>query len=398
MAISIVMPALEMAQETGKLVSWIKPEGATVAKGELILEIETDKAVMEIESPGAGVLAGIKAKPGDVVPVGQVIGWIVAAGEKPPAEEAQAVSGRHLASVSASSREAPTAETSAPAETRAARISPKARRLAKERGVDVSQLRGSGPDGEITTADVLAVADAPSGTPASAPTAAPSALSSIERLMAERTTQSWTTVPHFFLSRDIDASGLNVLRERLLPGIEQAHSVRVTHTDLLVALVARVLPKFRIMNSSWINGGIHANSDVNIAVAMAVTGGVVGAVIPRADTLAPWEIAVQRRDLSERARAARLRPADIVGATFTVSNLGMYRVDAFSAIITPPQAAVLAVGCIADRVVPVDGRPGVRPVMTVTLSSDHRVVDGARAAEFLDAVAEAIRTPEVVLG
>jgi len=396
MAISIVMPALEMAQETGKLVSWIKPEGATVAKGELILEIETDKAVMEIESPGAGVLAGIKAKPGDVVPVGQVIGWIVAAGEKPPADEAQAVSGRNLAGVNAQAPEAPAAKASAPAETREAKISPKARRLAKERGVDVSQLRGSGPDGEITTADVLAAADAPA--PASASDPSPSGLSSIERLMAERTTQSWTTVPHFFLTRDIDAGGLNVLREHLLPGIEQAHSVRLTHTDLLVALVARVLTKYRIMNSSWRNGGIHPNPEVNIAVAMAVSGGVVGAVIPKADTLAPWEIAVQRRDLAERARAGRLRPADIAGATFTVSNLGMYRVDAFTAIITPPQAAVLAVGCIADRVVPVDGRPGIRPVMTVTLSSDHRVVDGARAAEFLDAVAEAVRTPQVVLG
>jgi pyruvate dehydrogenase E2 component (dihydrolipoamide acetyltransferase) len=277
--------------------------------------------------------------------------------------------------------------------------------LAKERGVDVSQLRGSGPDGEVTTADVMAAADSPSTASSASAGAAPSAavpvassLSSIERLMAERTTQSWTTVPHFFLTRDIDAGGLNVLREHLLPGIEQAHGVRLTHTDLLVALVARVLAKYPIMNSSWGNGGIRTNSEVNIAIAMAVTGGVVGAVIPKANSLAPWEIAGQRRDLTDRARAGRLRPADIAGATFTVSNLGMYRVDAFSAIITPPQAAVLAVGCISDRVVVVDGRPGVRPMMSVTLSSDHRVVDGARAAEFLDAVAEAIRVPDVLLG
>ena len=215
--------------------------------------------------------------------------------------------------------------------------------------------------------------------------------------MAERTTQSWTTVPHFFLTRDIEASALNVLREHLLPGIEQAHSVRLTHTDLLVALVARVLAKYRIMNSSWLNGGIQPNAAVNIAVAMAVTGGVVGAVIPNADVLAPWEIAVQRRDLSERARAGRLRPTDIAGATFTISNLGMYRVDSFSAIITPPQAAVLAIGSIADRVVPVDGQPAIRPGMTVTLSSDHRVVDGARAAEFLDALAGAIQQPQSLL-
>ncbi len=396
MAISIVMPALEMAQETGKLVSWIQPEGATVAKGDLILEIETDKAVMEIESPGAGVLAGFKAKPGDVVPVGQVIGWIVAAGEAPPVEEAQAVSGRNLASVSAAVPEVPATAPTSPADTGEARISPKARRLAKERGVELSQLRGSGPDGEITTADVLAVAEAPSQAAAGGVTADP-ALSSIERLMAERTTQSWTTVPHFFLTREIDASALNVLREKLLPGIEHAHGVRLTHTDLLVVFLARVLAKYRIMNSSWVNGGIHPNADVNVAVAMAVTGGVVGVVIPKADSLAPWEIAVQRRDLSERARAGRLRPADIAGATFTISNLGMYRVDSFSAIITPPQAAVLAVGSITDRVVPVDGRPGIRPIMNVTLSSDHRVVDGARAADFLDALADAIQGPQGLL-
>ena len=395
MAISIVMPALEMAQETGKLVSWIKPEGATVAKGDLILEIETDKAVMEIESPAAGILGGITAKPGDVVPVGQVIGWILSAGEAPPADEAQAASGRKMATASAA--EGPAAAAAVHAERREARISPKARRLAKERGVELSQLRGSGPDGEITTADVLAVADAPSQAPAPGASASPAGLSSIERLMAERTTQSWTTVPHFFLTRDMDASALNVLREQLLPGIEHAHGVRLTHTDLLAALVARVLAKYRIMNSSWVNGGIHPNADVNVAIAMAVTGGVVGAVVPKADTLAPWEIAVQRRDLSERAKAGKLRPADITGATFTISNLGMYRVDAFSAIITPPQAAVLAVGSITDRVVPVEGRPAIRPIMTVTLSSDHRVVDGARAADFLDAVAEAIGEPKGLL-
>ena len=392
------MPALEMAQETGKLVSWLKPEGATVAKGDLILEIETDKAVMEIESPGAGVLAGIKAKPGDVVPVGQVIGWILAPGEALPAEEAPTASGRKLAPTNAPEtivpEKADRASTASP-ESREVRISPKARRLAKEHGVDVTQLRGSGPDGEITTADVQAAADTPTDMSATVATASPAALSTVERLMAERTTQSWTTVPHFFLTRDVEAYALNVLREQLLPDIELEHGVRLTHTDLLVALVARVLAKYKIMNSSWVGSHIHGNPDVNIAIAMAVTGGVVGLVVPKADLLAPWEIALQRRDLADRAKAGRLRPSDIAGATFTVSNLGMYRIDSFSAIITPPQAAVLAVGAITDRVVPVDGRPGIRPMMTLTLSSDHRVVDGARAADFLDALAEAIRVPQM---
>ncbi len=396
MAISIVMPALEMAQETGKLVSWIKPEGATVAKGELILEIETDKAVMEIESPAAGVLAGIRAHPGDVVPVGRVIAWIVSPGEAPPVEEAQATSGRKLEAVSVPecvSEVQATPAAAVEAGKQESRISPKARRLAKERGVDVSRMRGSGPDGEITTADVLAQAESAS-TPSPVSDAA---LTSIARLMAERTTQSWTTVPHFFVTREVDAGALNAMREQLLPGIEQVHGVRLTHTDLLVALVARVLAKYHVLNSSWVGDRIHLNPDVNIAIAMAVDEGVVGAVIHKADAATLGEIALQRRDQSERARAGRLRPADITGATFTISNLGMYRVDSFTAIITPPQAAVLAVGCIADRVVSVEGQPGVRPMMSLTLSSDHRVVDGARAADFLAALAGAIREPKNLL-
>lgn len=396
MAISVVMPALEMAQETGKLVSWIKPEGATVAKGDLILEIETDKAVMEIESPAAGVLAGIKAQPGDVVPVGQTIAWIVAPGETPPAEETKAVSGRKQASSASATESMATPPPSPPAPSSEIRISPKARRLAKERGVDLSLLRGSGPDGEVTTADVLSVADAPS--PPLAPvTGSPANLSSIERLMAERTTRSWTTVPHFFLARDVDAGALNLFREQALPGVEKANGVRLTHTDLLVALTGRVLAKFAVMNASWVGDCIHPNQEINIAIAMAVPGGVVGAVIPKADSAAIADIAVQRRDLAERARAGRLRPTDIAGATFTISNLGMYHIDSFSAIITPPQAAVLAVGSISDRVVAVAGQPAVRPMLTLTLSSDHRVVDGARAAEFLGALAKAIQDPKSYL-
>jgi pyruvate dehydrogenase E2 component (dihydrolipoamide acetyltransferase) len=399
MAISIVMPALEMAQETGKLVSWMKPEGATVAKGELILEIETDKAVMEIESPASGVLAGIKANPGDVVPVGQTIAWIVAPGEAPPVEEVQTSSGRTLSLVTSPvvASEAHATPAAVASAARELRISPKARRLAKERGVDLSRLSGSGPDGEITTADVLALADATSTEPIAANSSTSAPMTSIARLMAERTTQSWTTVPHFFVAREVDAGALNALREKLLPTIEQAHGVRLTHTDLLVALVARVLAKYRIMNASWAVDRIRMNPDVNIAIAMAVGEGVVGAVIPKADGAALSEIAVQRRDLAERARAGRLRPTDIAGATFTISNLGMYKVDSFIAIITSPQAAVLAVGSITDRVVPVDGRPGIRPMINLTLSSDHRVVDGARAADFLDALAEAIREPKKLL-
>ena len=212
--------------------------------------------------------------------------------------------------------------------------------------------------------------------------------------MAERTTQSWTSVPHFFVVREADVSALVEARERLASAIEQRSGVRLTYTDLVVALVARILPKHLRMNASWVDGKIRLNPEINVAMAMAVEDGVVGAVIHNANALEVGQIAAQRRDLTARARAGRLHPADISGATFTVSNLGMYRVDAFSAIINPPQAAILAVGSIADRVIAVAGQPSIRPMMTLTLSCDHRVVDGARAASFLNDLVESLREPE----
>jgi pyruvate dehydrogenase E2 component (dihydrolipoamide acetyltransferase) len=388
MAFSVVMPALEMAQETGKLVSWRKKEGEHVAKGELLLEVETDKAVMEIESPADGILSGIKVHEGAVVPVGQTIAWILHPGETVPSEN---VPVPFAASAAIPLKTANQDAVSSLPETSHARISPKARRLAKEHSVDLSHVRGSGPGGEILTSDILAFVDSSPATPT--PTGI-EPLSSTARLMAERTTESWTTVPHFFVTREVDASSLVAERERCGPSIEQARGVKLTYTDLLVALVARVLLKHPRLNGNWSKEGIHLNSEVNIGVAMAVNDGVVATVIHNASKVDVGEIALQRRDLTERARAGRLRPSDIAGATFTISNLGMYHVDAFSAIVSPPQAAILAVGSISDRVVPVDGKPGIRPMMTLTLSSDHRVVDGARAATFLNDVVEAIRQPE----
>jgi pyruvate dehydrogenase E2 component (dihydrolipoamide acetyltransferase) len=389
MAISVVMPALEMAQETGKLISWLKQEGETVAKGEPLLEIETDKAVMEIESPGEGILAAVKAQAGTVVPVGQTIAWIVRPGETPPADETPVASGRKTSALASSSAAVSSAPSTQPV---AADIqtSPKARRLAAERGVDLSRVRGSGPGGEILASDILAAAESKAGAAPVVDSSSP-----ISRLMAERTTQSWTTVPHFFVVREVDAGALNQARRELAIAIEKSRAVKLTYTDLLLALVARVLLKHPRMNASWKAEGVRRHADVNLGIAIAVNDGVVAPVIHNAHKAHLDEIAVQRRDLTERARAGKLRPQDVAGATFTISNLGMFGVDAFSAIIVPPQAAILAVGRIADRVVPVDGKPGIRPMMTLTLSSDHRVVDGARAAEFLRDVTEAIGNPQL---
>jgi pyruvate dehydrogenase E2 component (dihydrolipoamide acetyltransferase) len=400
MAFSVVMPALEMAQETGKLIAWRKQEGDRVTKGEPLLEIETDKAVVEVEAPADGILAGVKAAAGDDIPVGQTIAWIVAPGEAPPVESESAVpaarAGSH-AKAEPSHVAAPLA--SAPVQTPpSAKISPKARRLAKELGIDLAIVRASGPGGEILASDVQAAASAPaaSGTPEkkSGNIEVPSSLG---RIMAERTTQSWTTVPHFFVSREIDATAINEYRERLVAEIERAHQVRLSHTDLLVALVARVLLKHPRLNASWSAEGIRLHDHVNMGIAIAVEDGVVAAVVRNAHSASLAEIAIQRRDVAERARAGKLRPADIADATFTISNLGMYQVDQFSAIITSPQAAILAVGTIADRVVVVQGQPAVRSMMTLTISCDHRVADGARAARFLSDFAEAIREPAKIL-
>ena len=412
MAISVVMPALEMAQETGKLVSWMKKEGEPVKKGEMLLEVETDKAVVEIEAQGDGILGGVTAKVGDVVPVGQTIAWLLKPGEAVPAPTGATQTGRTGAAAGTAVAAAAAPAAAEPASAAGARISPKARKLAREHGVDIARIKGSGPGGEILADDILNAGKkggpegpplravppaAATAGPASAPVGASTgpagpadAVTSIGRIMAERTTQSWTTVPHFFVARDVDASALNRARQALIPGIEQSHGVKVTHTDLMVAVVARALRKHPRMNGSWSNGSITLNKDVNVALAMAVENAVVTAVIRHADSATLGDIAKQRKELSERARGGRLQPADITGATFTISNLGMFSVDAFTAIIVPPQAGILAVGAIADRVVAVDGMIGVRPMMTLTLSSDHRLIDGARAAAFLNDVVLAL--------
>jgi len=390
------MPALEMAQETGKLISWLKKEGESVSKGEPLLEIETDKAVMEVEAPADGILAGVKAQAGAEVQVGRTIAWIVKPGEAVPAEETQArsesESGRKFAATPAAAPVAHAAAAPSPA-SRDIKVSPKARRLASEKGVDLAQVRGCGPAGEILAADILAAAESRiSATVTATPPA--ETLGPIARLMAERTAQSWTTVPHFFVVRELDASALNEVRQALAPAVEKSHGVKLTHSDLLVALVARVLARHSRMNASWAGDSIRPNSDVNISLAMAVSEGVVAPVIHTADKAGLGAIAVRRRDLTERARSNKLRPTDLAGGTFTISNLGMFDVDAFTAIITPPQAAVLAVGRIADRVIAVNGQPNVRPMMTLTLSTDHRVADGARAAAFMRDVADAIGKPQ----
>ena len=377
MPTNVIMPALELAQETGKVLRWLKSPGDTVRKGESIVEIETDKVTVEIEAPASGILSDVTARAGDVVPVGQTIALIVAPGE----------------AASPLARKVTEQEHSTAAAVPAARLaaaSPKARRLAAERGRDVSALRGSGPGGAVLAADVAA-AKLPA-TPPARSVEAPG-VGTVWRIMAERMTASWTTTPHFYLVREVNVS-------RLVSWLEKARKqtgAHVTYTDLLVKLVAAAISQHPAVNASWKDGAIVRNADINIGLAVAIDDGLVVPVLHRADTLSLAELATRREDLVSRAQAGKLRPPDIQGAGFTISNLGMYGVDAFNAIVNPPQAAILAVGRIADRVVALNGQPAVQPTMVLTLSCDHRALDGARGAQFLGALAELIEEPLALL-
>jgi pyruvate dehydrogenase E2 component (dihydrolipoamide acetyltransferase) len=431
MAVDVIMPALELAQETGKVLRWLKAPGDAVRKGEAIVEIETDKVTVEIEAPASGVLGDVTAREGDVVPVGRAIARIVEAGapatpaaapgagaaaprlsERGPVASAVKASplarkvaeqhGVDLARVSAPGGRIEKADVLAYVERRgasgagAARLvaaSPKARRLAAERGLDVTALRGSGPGGAVLVADLPG--PAPAATPAAA-AATPSAaepVGTVWRIMAERMTASWTAAPHFYLVREVNAS-------RLVAWLERARArggARITHTDLLVRLVAATLARHPEVNAAWRDGTIVRNPEINVGLAVAIDAGLTVPVIHRADTLRLADLAARREDLVGRAQGGRLRPADIQGGGFTLSNLGMFGVDAFSAIVNPPQAAILAVGRIADRVVAVHGQPAVRPTMVLTLSCDHRALDGARGARFLGALADLIEEPLALL-
>ncbi len=446
MATNVIMPALEMAQESGVLVNWLKQDGELVTKGEPLMEIETDKVTVEIEAPASGLLRGILAREGDVVPVGQTIAWILEPGEQLPASvpvnlpsgrkisshlsdngtkpqpsmtpaknisvevspvarniaeengvdlSLVAPSGRRIekADVMAYIREQNKAAVENVANRKSSILvptripaSPKARRLAAERGLDLAAISGSGPEGAILAADVMQFSGTIEPTSVETP-------GTIWRLMAEHMTRSWTSVPHFYLMREVEAGNLIEWRKHVAPIVDKKFRIKLTYTDLLVKLIGFTLPEHPRLNAAWSEAGIVWNQEINIGIATAVEQGLVVPVVHAANTASVGEIAAQRNDLVERAQNRKLHPADISGGTFTLSNLGMYNVDAFIAIVNTPQAAILAVGRISDRIVPVNGQPVVKPMMTLNLSCDHRLVDGARAAQFLDDLAKFIEDP-----
>jgi pyruvate dehydrogenase E2 component (dihydrolipoamide acetyltransferase) len=452
MATNVILPALGMSQDTGKIVHWLKAEGEQVTQGEPLVEIETDKATVEIEAPASGVLTSVTASDGEDVPVGQVIAVVLAPSEaaqeqRPKASAARvqetaeqarqalpseprsaglngsatstrssAVAASLLASriaaehhvdlsqIKATGQRVQKADVLAylqqqrPASGRLTPASPKARRLAREQGKELDSIAGTGPDGAVLSADVEAaqiVQSPPAplavpGVQTSLEEASNLAVSTIWRIMAERTTQSWQEIPHFYLVREVEASRMIAWREYLM--LERG-AREITYTDLLVKITALALRRHARVNVTWNAGKLTRWEDVHVGLAVAIEEGLVVPVIHHADRLSLRDIARERKELVARAREGKLRPQDISGGTFTISNLGMYGVDTFNAIINQPQAAILAVGRIAERVVPVNGQPAVRPMMALTLSCDHRAVDGARGAQFLETIAESIEEP-----
>jgi pyruvate dehydrogenase E2 component (dihydrolipoamide acetyltransferase) len=407
----VKLPRLGQGMEAGTIVKWLKSEGDRVEKGEPLYELDTEKVTQEVEAEASGVLLKIAVESGEV-PVGRTVAVIgeegeqveladegaAASGEKPaeaPKVEPEREEGREAAAAVAEAE--PDADRDATANGGRIKASPLARRMARERGIDLSGLTGTGPDGRIVAEDVERAGDAPKeAAPAAA--VAPGEtesipLTSVRKTIARRLTAAWE-VPVFELTVSIDMERANALVER---SRELDPEVRVTVTDLIVKVCARALVRHPDVNVQFTEEALLRFPSANVGIAVAAPQGLVVPVIRSAERLPLAELAGARADVVGRAREGKLRREDLEGGTFTVSNLGMFAVEQFVAVLNPPQAAILAVAATEDRVVARDGQPVVRPMMTVTLTVDHRAVDGAPAAQFLRTVKTLLEEPALAL-
>ena len=410
----IHMPRLSDTMEEGVISTWVKKVGDKVASGDVLVEIETDKAVMEFEAYEDGFLVKQNFSEGDTVPIGEVIGFIADSPDAVP-EEAAAPA----APATEAPKEEPKEEAAAapapvadePAGERP-RTSPLARRLAKEYGLDITKIQGSGPKGRIVRADIEAAKDgsaaqatpaapAPSA-PAPAAQAAPTQdevrgseevkTSNVRKVIARRLTESKQTVPHFYLRRSIDAEALKAFRGQINEQLSST-GVKVSFNDLIVKACATALKLHPEVNTSWINDTLVQHHRTNVGVAVAVDAGLVVPVLHDTDKATLSEISTRTRELAGKARDNKLKPQEMSGGTFSVSNLGMFGIDSFSAVINPPEAAILAVGAMRPEAVVVDGEVAVRNRIALELSVDHRAVDGAVGAAFLKELAEILEEP-----
>jgi pyruvate dehydrogenase E2 component (dihydrolipoyllysine-residue acetyltransferase) len=402
-ASEVILPRLGQGMEAGTIVRWLKAEGDPVEKGEPLFELDTDKVTQDVEAEASGVLLKIVVPEGEV-PVGTAVAYVGEAGEsvpetagvaaQPVSDTAEAVS--DTPDVAPTPEPAPVAATANGGRIKA---SPLARRIARERGIDLAALSGTGPEGRIVAEDVERAAVAPAPTKAAPAAAAPARgverveLTSLRKTIARRLTEAWT-VPAFQISMSADMTKSQELRALL---VERYPDERPTVTDVLTKVCAIALMRHPAVNATFAGDAIELHPAANVGLAVATDRGLVVPVIPGAESRTVAEIAGVRADLVARSRDGKLTTVDLEGGTFTISNLGMYGVEQFIAVLNPPQAAILAVGAIEDRPVARDGRVVVRPMMTMTLTCDHRTIDGATAADYLRAVKDFLEEPGLTL-
>jgi pyruvate dehydrogenase E2 component (dihydrolipoamide acetyltransferase) len=404
-ATEVILPRLGQGMESGTIVRWLKSEGEPVEKGEPLFELDTDKVTQEVEAEAAGVLLKIAVPEGEV-PVGQTVAFIGSEGEDvPEATAAPAAPEGEPQQDAKPSEPEPEPAHEAPPEAAIAsengriKASPLARRIARERGIELSAIRGTGPDGRIVAEDVERAEAGGPAAPVAAPATAPRGeveripLSNVRKTIARRLTEAWQ-IPVFQLQASADMTRVNALVARLR---ERDPDVRVTVTDVLTKVCAQALMRHREVNVEFTEDAILLHPSANVGLAVAAPQGLVVPVIRSAERLSLTEIAGVRADLVGRAREAKLRAEDLEGGTFTISNLGMYAVESFTAVLNPPQAAIVAVGATEERVVPVGGETVVRPMVTLTCTFDHRAVDGAPAAAFLQTLKESLEDPGLAL-
>jgi pyruvate dehydrogenase E2 component (dihydrolipoamide acetyltransferase) len=405
MALEVFMPKLTHDMEAGVLLEWYKQEGDEVQEGEPLYAVETDKAAVDVGAEATGMLHGLRFKPGDQVPVGEVLGWIVAPGEQippigPPPKPAVAPAPRKTEESSGFPRAKASEASSSQAGGRIV-ASPVARRMAKQHFIDLTQIKGRGPHGRITEADVQAYIAQRSTTPGLTTSLGEVpydvvSLSKLRRTTGARMLSSIRTIPHFDLEVEVDMAEAG----RWRAGYAEEGRVRVSYTAFLVKAVAHALRRHPQLNSSFVDGELRVYRGINIGIATATADGLVVPVIHRADEMSVSQIQeamIRLREKTQVKTGPRFAPDEIHGGTFTVSNLGMYGIDAFRAIINPPQAAILAVGRIAERPIGIEGQIVLRPVMRLVLSIDHRAVDGMQAASFLVALRRYLENPYLLL-
>jgi len=389
------MPKMGQTMEKGKIVRWLKKEGEAVQKDEPLLEIETDKTMIEVESRGVGILKKILVHEDEEAPVAAVIGYIAKEGEPLPEVPSQQTEPTFVPSSVGAVIEQPKPVVSVE-EAERVKASPLAKKLADELGVNINQVRGTGPGGRITREDIVAFSQKkPSQvTEGATPAFQTVPMTSMRKAIAAQMAKSKASVPHFYVSIKVDMTEASALREKMLPTIEAESGVRLSYTHMLVKAVAMALKEFPLLNSTFDGESIKQWKDVNVGVAVSLDDGLIVPVLRKADGLSLKETAVRTAELAAKARDKRLREEEFSGGAFTVSSMGAFGVDSFVAIINVPEVAILASGSVRDEAAVVNGTVVARKAMDVTLSADHRVVDGVYAAKFLQKIKSLLEMPQ----